>query len=71
MIGKLSVVIIDVLEVDKVVGGGVFVYFDNISGKKVEVYVDMEVYNSGKQMCIVVVEMVLVDVGDVFVKWVL
>ena len=28
-----------------VAGGGVFVHFDNISGKKAEVYVDTEVHN--------------------------
>ena len=40
MIGKSSVAITDALEADKVAGGGVFVHFDNISGKKAEVYVD-------------------------------
>lgn len=34
MIGKSSVAITDALEADKVAGGGVFVHFDNISGKK-------------------------------------
>ena len=33
MIGKSSVAITDALEADKVAGGGVFVHFDNISGK--------------------------------------
>ena len=68
MIGKSSVAITDALEADKVAGGGVFVHFDNISGKKAEVYVDTEVHNSGKQTRTVAVETVLVDAGDVPVK---
>ena len=65
MIGKSSVAITDALEADKVAGGGVFVHFDNISGKKAEVYVDTEVHNSGKQTRTVAVETVLADAGDV------
>ena len=42
-----------------------FVHFDNISGKKAEVYVDTEVHNSGKQTRTVAVETVLADAGDV------
>lgn len=68
MIGKSSVAITDALEADKVAGGGVFVHFDNISGKKAEVYVDTEVHNSGKRTRTVAVETVLVDAGDVPVK---
>ena len=68
MIGKSSVAITDALEADKVAGGGVFVHFDNISGKKAEVYVDTEVHNSGKQTRTVAVETVLADAGDVPVK---
>ena len=49
-------------------GGGVFVHFDNISGKKAEVYVDTEVHNSGKRTRTVAVETVLADAGDVPVK---
>ena len=58
MIGKSSVAITDALEADKVAGGGVFVHFDNISGKKAEVYVDTEVHNSGKRTRTVAVETV-------------
>ena len=68
MIGKSSVAITDALEADKVAGGGVFVHFDNISGKKAEVYVDTEVHNSGKRTRTVAVETVLADAGDVPVK---
>ena len=68
MIGKSSVAITDALEADKVAGGGVFVHFDNISGKKAEVYVDTEVHNSGKRTHTVAVETVLADAGDVPVK---
>ena len=56
------------LGADKVAGGGVFVHFDNISGKKAEVYVDTEVHNSGKRTRTVAVETVLADAGDVPVK---
>ena len=65
MIGKSSVAITDALEADKVAGGGVFVHFDNISGKKAEVYVDTEEHNSGKRTRTVAVETVLADAGDV------
>ena len=65
MIGKSSVAITDALEPIRWPEAEFFVHFDNISGKKAEVYVDTEVHNSGKQTRTVAVETVLADAGDV------
>ena len=45
LIGKSHVAITDANERGKVAGGGVFLHYDNISEKKADVYVDVEVAN--------------------------
>ena len=45
LIGKSPVAMTDANERDKVAGGGVFLHYDNISEKKADVYVDVEVAN--------------------------
>ena len=45
LIGKSSVAMTDANERGKVAGGGVFLHYDNISEKKADVYVDVEVAN--------------------------
>ena len=43
LIGKSSVAITDAIERNQVAGGGVFIHFDNISEKKADVFIDVEV----------------------------
>ena len=43
LIGKSSIAITDAIERNQVAGGGVFIHFDNISEKKADVYIDVEV----------------------------
>ena len=45
LIGKSPVAMTDANEWGKVAGGGVFLHYDNISEKKADVYVDVEVAN--------------------------
>lgn len=45
LIGKSPVAITDANEVNKVAGGGVFLHYDNISEKKADVFVNVEVGN--------------------------
>mgnify|MGYP000564507149 CR=1 FL=1 len=45
LIGKSPVAMTDANERGKVAGGGVFLHYDNISEKKADVYVDVEVAN--------------------------
>lgn len=45
LIGKSPVAMTDANESGKVAGGGVFLHYDNISEKKADVYVDVEVAN--------------------------
>ena len=37
------------LAVDKVAGGGVFVHYDNLSEKSVDILIDIDVENEGKK----------------------
>lgn len=48
MIGKSEVAVTDVIESNKVAGGGVFVHYDNITDKHADVYVDIELKNYSK-----------------------
>lgn len=48
MIGKSEVAVTDVIESNKVAGGGVFVHYDNITDKHADVYVDTELKNYSK-----------------------
>ena len=43
LIGKSAVAITDAIERNQVAGGGVFIHFDNISEKKADVFIDVEV----------------------------
>jgi beta-galactosidase len=42
LIGKSSIAITDAIERNQVAGGGVFIHFDNISEKKADVFIDVE-----------------------------
>ena len=44
LIGKSAVAITDAIERNQVAGGGVFIHFDNISEKKADVLIDVEVF---------------------------
>ena len=37
------------LAVDKVAGGGVFVHYDNLSEKSVDILIDIDIENEGKK----------------------
>jgi len=43
LIGKSAIAITDAIERNKVAGGGVFIHFDNISERKADVFIDVEV----------------------------
>ncbi len=43
LIGKSQVAITDAIERNQVAGGGVFIHFDHISDKKVDVFIDVEI----------------------------
>ena len=47
LIGKSGVAITDANERNAVAGGGVFLHYDNISEKKADVYIDVEIGNTG------------------------
>lgn len=47
LIGKSPVAITDAIEADKVAGGGVFLHYGDISEEQADVFVDVEVANSG------------------------
>lgn len=47
LIGKSSVAISDANERNMVAGGGVFLHYDNISEKKADVYINVEIGNKG------------------------
>lgn len=53
MIGKSPIAVTDVMEENKIAGGGVFVHFDNISEKYADVYVNTELKNTKKTTHIV------------------
>ena len=61
MIAKSPVSITDAIEADRVAGGGVFVHFDNVSGKGADVNVSTDVANNGTATRKVTVETSLVD----------
>ena len=43
LIGKSAIAITDAIERNQVAGGGVFIHFDNISERKADVFIDVEV----------------------------
>ena len=45
LIGKSAIAITDAIERNQVAGGGVFIHFDNISEKKADVFIDVELEN--------------------------
>ena len=45
LIGKSAVAITDAIERNQVAGGGVFIHFDNISERKADVFIDVELEN--------------------------
>ena len=61
MIAKSPVSISDAIEADRVAGGGVFVHFDNVSGKGADVNVSTDVANNGTATRKVTVETSLID----------
>ena len=56
LIAKNKVAITDVIEENKVAGGGIFVHYANISDKSAEVFVNTEVRNSDTRPHAIVVE---------------
>jgi beta-galactosidase len=59
LIAKSKVAITDAVEENKVAGGGIFVHYDNISDKRVDVYVNTEVRNNDNRPRTVTVEQAL------------
>ena len=49
LIGKSAIAITDAIERNQVAGGGVFIHFDNISEKKADVFIDVELENRGSK----------------------
>jgi beta-galactosidase len=45
LIGKSDIAITDAIERNQVAGGGVFIHYDNISEKKADVFIDVELAN--------------------------
>lgn len=56
MIAKSKIAITDVIEADKVAGGGVFVHYDNISSAGADVFVNTDVKNNSAKASMVTVE---------------
>ena len=63
LIAKNKVAITDVLEENKVAGGGVFVHYANISEKSAEVFVNTEVRNSDAKSHAITIENTLVPLS--------
>ena len=49
LIGKSAIAITDAIERNQVAGGGVFIHFDNISEKKADVFINVELENRGSK----------------------
>ena len=47
LIGKSAIAITDAIERNQVAGGGVFIHYDNISEKKADVFIDVEIEKQG------------------------
>ena len=47
LIGKSDIAITDAIERNQVAGGGVFIHYDNISEKKADVFIDVEIGRQG------------------------
>ena len=47
LIGKSAIAITDAIERNQVAGGGVFIHYDNISEKKADVFIDVEIGKQG------------------------
>ena len=63
LIAKNKVAITDVLEENKVAGGGIFVHYANISEKSAEVFVNTEVRNSDSKSHAITIENTLVPLS--------
>ena len=61
MIAKSPIAITDAVEANTVAGGGVFVYYDNISKKSADVFVNTEVANKENVSRTITVETTLTD----------
>lgn len=68
MIAKSSIGITDVIDENRVAGGGIFVHFDQISEKSADVYVNTEVKNKSNCARIVTVETTLADSQSIPMK---
>ena len=68
MIAKSSIGITDVIDENRVAGGGIFVHFDQISEKSVDVYVNTEVKNKSNRAHTVTVETTLADFQSIPMK---
>lgn len=68
MIAKSSIGITDVIDENRVAGGGIFVHFDQISEKSADVYVNTEVKNKSNRAHTVTVETTLTDFQSIPMK---
>jgi beta-galactosidase len=68
MICKNKVAITDAIEACKVAGGGVFVHYDNISSKNVDVFIETELKNNDTKSKSIQLETTLTDKSGKFVK---
>ena len=68
MICKNKVAITDAIEARKMAGGGVFVHYDNISSKNVDVFIDTELKNNDTKSKSIQLETTLTDKSGKFVK---
>lgn len=68
MIAKSSIGITDVIDENRVAGGGIFVHFDQISEKSADVYVNTEVKNKSNRAHTVTVETTLADFQSIPMK---
>lgn len=69
MIAKSPISITDAIESNKVAGGGIFVHFDNITGKSADIFIDTELCNaSGKNKSVTLESTLLSPQGVVLKK---
>ena len=68
MIAKSFIGITDVIDENRVAGGGIFVHFDQISEKSADVYVNTEVKNKSNRAHTVTVETTLADFQSIPMK---
>jgi beta-galactosidase len=68
LIGKSQVSITDAIEAGKVAGGGVFLHYDNISGKSAKVFINTDIKNGSNKALTVLLIATVRDAGGKVVK---